>query len=63
MMFSTNSRFATSSRSARPAQAICERSPALMCVRRPVMMLSRVDMPLKRAMFWNVRAIPWWAIW
>ena len=32
-----------------------------MWVKRPVMMLSSVDMPLNSAMFWKVRAMPWLA--
>ena len=29
-----------------------------MCVSRPVITLSKTLIPLKSAMFWNVRAIP-----
>ena len=58
MIFSTTSRFAISSRSAGPFQSACQRKPRRMCVSRPVIRLSSVDMPRKSAMFWKVRAIP-----
>ena len=32
---------------------------ASSCTERPAMMLSSVDMPLNRATFWKVRAMPW----
>ena len=63
MIRSTFSRFAISSRSAGPFHSACQAMPRRMWVNRPVMMLSSVDMPLKSAMFWKVRAIPCRAIW
>jgi hypothetical protein len=58
MMSSTARRCATSSRSAGPCRRSCHQKPARILSERPAMMLSRVDMPLNRATFWNVRAMP-----
>jgi hypothetical protein len=57
-MFSTNSRFAISSRSADPRRKAWARTPLFMRRLRPVMMLSRTLMPLNKARFWKVRAMP-----
>ena len=58
MMRSTAARFSFSSRSAAPHHRAWDRKPAFILFRRPVMMLSRTDMPSNSAMFWKVRAMP-----
>ena len=59
MMRSTASRWRISSRCAGPQCSMWARMPRRIFSVRPVMMLSSVDMPLNRATFWKVRAMPW----
>jgi len=67
MMRSTASRCCSSSRSAGPQpkglRKACASSPLFILRLRPVMMLSRTLIPLKRARFWKVRATPISATW
>ena len=63
MTCSTFSRCSISSRSAGPLHNACQKMFRCILVRRPVMMLSSVDMPWNNAMFWKVRAMPCLAIW
>ncbi len=44
-----------------PSRSACQSMPRCIFSVRPVMMLSSVDMPLNRATFWKVRAMPWLA--
>ena len=44
--------------SAGPKRSICQKKPRRILSVRPVMMLSSVVMPLNRATFWKVRAMP-----
>jgi hypothetical protein len=58
MMSSTARRCSTSSRIAGPWRRSCHQKGTRILSERPAMTLSSVVMPLNRATFWKVRAIP-----
>ena len=58
MISSTKRRCSTSSFMAGPWRKSCQKKFDCILSERPAMMLSSVDMPLNRATFWNVRAMP-----
>eukprot|EP01022_Parablepharisma_sp_SALTPOND_P036534 TRINITY_DN997_c0_g4_i1.p1 TRINITY_DN997_c0_g4~~TRINITY_DN997_c0_g4_i1.p1 ORF type:complete len:1552 (+),score=442.93 TRINITY_DN997_c0_g4_i1:2334-6989(+) len=59
---STLRRCSISSLRAAPHHKAFDSRPERILVLRPVMMLSSTVMPLNRAIFWKVRAMPWRAI-
>ncbi len=63
MISSARRRCTSSSFRKRPNARACRRNGVFIRTPRPAMMLSSTVMPRKSAMFWNVRATPFRAVW